>query len=283
MSWHCSRALVAAFSEATCSGGIASAPSSSTPTPEAYYWPDKTTEHSRLSRFGMTSEPLMADRGADLLMWFREAFLAKTYPPQARVTDWTASALACGRRWLGLLARFDHDSRSWRTPQFSLAGALDEFSETWPRSGSMRTGECWERQTLEPLTSGTESGLWPTPTANQFECRDMEALLARRERAKKKSGNGNGFGLTLANAVKLWPTPCARDYRHPGKSRMDRTGSKSGEVLPQIVGGPLNPPWVEWLMGWPSEWTDLRQSATDKFREWQQQHGACSLTEKEAA
>ena len=34
----------------------------------------------------------------------------------------------------------------------------------------------------------------------------------------------------------------------------------------------LNPEWVEWLMGWPLGWTDLKPLATDRFREWQQQH-----------
>ena len=26
--------------------------------------------------------------------------------------------------------------------------------------------------------------------------------------------------------------------------------------------------WVEWLMGWPLGWTDLRPLATDRFRQW---------------
>ena len=29
---------------------------------------------------------------------------------------------------------------------------------------------------------------------------------------------------------------------------------------------------VEWLMGWPIGWTELKPLAMDKFREWQQQH-----------
>ena len=37
-------------------------------------------------------------------------------------------------------------------------------------------------------------------------------------------------------------------------------------------GGQLNPPWVEWLMGWPIGSTDLKPLETDKFLQWQQQH-----------
>jgi DNA (cytosine-5)-methyltransferase 1 len=30
-------------------------------------------------------------------------------------------------------------------------------------------------------------------------------------------------------------------------------------------GGKLNPTWVEWLMGWPLEWTDLKPLETGRF------------------
>ena len=256
MSWHFSQALVAEFSEDTCLDGEQSVPLSSTPTPVAFYWPDKTTEHSRLSRFGMTSEPLTEDHGAALLTWFLEGFRVRTSALQAKVTASTVNEVGCGRKWLGLLARYDHDTSTWRTPQSSLVEGLDEFSETWPRWGSMRNGESWERMTVEPRTSASESGLWPTPVASDTGSRS------------KPYAQG---GTPLSLAVK-WPTPCARDYKHPGKSRLERTGGKQGEVLPQIVGGPLNPDWVEWLMGWPIGWTDLKPLETGRFQEWLQQH-----------
>jgi hypothetical protein len=39
------------------------------------------------------------------------------------------------------------------------------------------------------------------------------------------------------------------------------------------VGGPLNPHWTEWLMGWPEGWTDLKPLETDKFQKWLDAHG----------
>jgi DNA (cytosine-5)-methyltransferase 1 len=41
------------------------------------------------------------------------------------------------------------------------------------------------------------------------------------------------------------------------------------------VGGQLNPTWVEWLMGWPIEWTVYGRSVTDRFQLWQLSHGGC--------
>ncbi len=38
-------------------------------------------------------------------------------------------------------------------------------------------------------------------------------------------------------------------------------------------GGQLNPTWVEWLMGWPLGWSELKPLEMDKFRSWRQQHG----------
>jgi hypothetical protein len=57
----------------------------------------------------------------------------------------------------------------------------------------------------------------------------------------------------------LWPTPTATD--HKGGYR-DLNNPKNGEQLANQVGGQLNPTWVEWLMGFPLGWTDLRGLAT---------------------
>jgi len=258
MSWHCSQALGAEYSAVNCSDGGLFVQSNTTPMPETFYWPDKTTEHSRLSRFGMTCEPLTADRGAALLTWYLAGFHAKISAQPAKEMALTVSEVGSGRKWLGLLARYDQDTLTWKTPQCSLVEGLDEFSETWPRWGSMRNGESWERATAVPRTEESESGFWPTPTV----CGNYN-----------RPGASATSGMGLATAVKLWPTVCARDFRYPGKSRLERTGSKSGDVLPQVVGGPLNPDWCEWLMGWPIGQTELKPLETGRFQEWQRQHG----------
>ena len=164
MSWHCSRALVAEYSGDSSSGGERSAPSKSTPMPDQYYWPDKTIGHSRLSRFGMTSEPLTADRGEAVLTSFLAAFPARTLAPPGRAQESRASDPDCGWKWPGSSAKFDPASRTWRTRQCSLLGGLELFSETWPLWGSMRDGELCPQPIPAPLTCGSESGSLPTPT-----------------------------------------------------------------------------------------------------------------------
>jgi hypothetical protein len=75
----------------------------------------------------------------------------------------------------------------------------------------------------------------------------------------------------LAEVVKMWGTPKAQDSRH---ALRDRGKGNLGEQVSGLHnGGKLNPTWVEWLMGWPIGWTDLKPLAMDKCHCVQQQHG----------
>ena len=267
-------------------------------------------------------------------------------------------------------AHFDPDTSSWRTSQLSWGEDSSTSSPTWPRSGMTRNGTAFRLPPLAPRTSATGSGSWPTPSAavrNLSE--DPEVFLARREVLKERHHNGNGAGMPLEIAVKLWPTPRAMDGRGAGPGTADETlirrgpemnlpeavqanerglfptpmradGERQSErmmrgnptllgaarmwptpraseaehsgrrvsnhagqtgiaeavnetfrtpssrdwkgmsaesrrsrstgdptpTLPDQVGGQLNPTWVEWLMGFPTGWTDCGHSETRSCR-----------------
>ena len=261
MSWLFSQALVAEYSAATCSGGAPSAPLSVMPTQHKFWRNDKTMEPSQLSRFGLTCAVLTEDHGAALLTWFLADSRVRTYQLPGMATASMVLALDSGVKWRESSARYDLDSSTWKTHLCLWEEDLPWSSVTLPNWGMTRSGALFQHPTLERPISATGAGLWPTITVHGNH---------------NQPGSSKNAGWDLSAAVKLWPTPVRRDYRYPGKSRMERTGSKSGECLPQVVGGPLNPEWVEWLMGWPSGWTELKPLAMDKFREWQQQHSPCS-------
>jgi hypothetical protein len=290
MSWLFSQALVEEYLGVTCSDGEQFAPLSGNPTHLAYLPPDRMTAFSRLSRFGMTFKPLTAGRGEELLTLYLAAFHAKTSAPQERVQESMEPDPGCGVTWRELLARYDLNTSSWRTPQFSLLEDSIEFSETWPRWGLMRDGVSYQRQTLVPPTSETEYGLLPTPLAslgtnggpNQRDSSGRPGLQMAAmtwptpiSQDAKHSGyapSGPGKADKLSYAVVRWPTP--RAFMHK-----DSTTDRGKHNLGEVVGGKLNPTWVEWLMGWPLGWTDLKPLETDKFRSWQQQHGVSSSEE----
>src|SRR5205085_7284802 len=50
-----------------------------------------------------------------------------------------------------------------------------------------------------------------------FEAKDLDRLKQRRQECKQRTGNGNGFGVTLGQAAPLWlgawPTPVANDAK----------------------------------------------------------------------
>jgi hypothetical protein len=89
----------------------------------------------------------------------------------------------------------------------------------------------------------------------------------------RKDGRQN----QLPNVVKAFPTPKARDWKDgTSKGPEGWTGDLGKAVNPSKDGGSLNPTWVEWLMGWPLGWTDLKPSGTGKFQAWLRSHGESS-------
>jgi hypothetical protein len=97
------------------------------------------------------------------LMLFREAFHAPTLAQQEKAQELMESSQECGEKWRGSFTKYSPDSCSWKTHQCSLLGDLEEFSETWPKWGLMRNGECWEQPMLVQTTNVTGYGLSPTP------------------------------------------------------------------------------------------------------------------------
>ncbi|CAJ3155739.1 Uncharacterised protein [Burkholderia pseudomallei] len=250
MSFIFSRALVEESLQVNCGGTDAYAPLNLIPTPKQSSSRGKTTAPFLRSRFGMTFELLTADLGAELLTSWLAAFPAKTSAQPAPVMGLTASEADSGPKWLGSFAKYDPSASKWKTAQCSLLGDSDEFSETWPRWGSMRNGECYLRPIQMPLIYGNASGsevMWPTPTVH---------------------GNHN---MPCASASK-GSSPAALKR----KSGKDRSNDRIDHAVMASDGGQLNPEWVEWLMGWPIGHTALEPLETAKYREWLQQHSPFS-------
>lgn len=251
MSWLFSRALVEEFSEAACSDGEQSALSNSNPTLQAFCSPDKMMVYSRLSQSGMTYAPLTDDHGKDLLTWYQEAFLVKTFQSQEKDPALTVLVPGFGGKCTELLAKYDLDMSLWRTLPCSPRADLDIFSVTWPRAGMMRNGLCWGRTTWKPHMSGNVFG-----------------YLLKLPSLTKVRGEVNETPVRKSK-VRMLPTLTCQDAKNNGgPSQLKR----NSPPLNALVGGPLNPTWCEWLMGWPLEWTALKPLEMDKFQQWRRLH-----------
>lgn len=162
-----------------------------------------------------------------------------------------------------LYASFDLPTSFWKTAQGSLFADTQQLLPlAWPTWATWGPTGCWARPTAELPTAESDSGLWPTPVADDTGSR------------KAKYAQG---GTPLSLAVKLYPTPTAGNDKSGGYlAEWGGSGARktmSELVPPEEMFGPLNPEWVEWLMGWPIGWTDLKPLGTDKFREWLSAHG----------
>jgi len=165
MSWLFSQALVAEYSARTCLDGEPCAQLSVMPTPHKFWRKGKTMDASDLSRFGLTLRVLTDTHGEELLMSFLADFPAKTSAAPEKARASTGSAVACGEKVRGLLAKWNHGASYWKTAQCSLLGDSDEFSEIWPRWGLMRNGECWELgKPALPISATASGSSLPTPS-----------------------------------------------------------------------------------------------------------------------
>jgi hypothetical protein len=84
--------------------------------------------------------------------------------------------------------------------------------------------------------------LYPTPAV----CGNYN-----KKGASAKSGNG------LATVVKMLPTPTCNDSKNNAPPSQHVENGRNSAPLNVIAGGALNPVWVEWLMGFPPDWTSL--------------------------
>ena len=234
----------AACSERGCSDGIRLDTSNGTDTASKSSPPESAMDicHPRPSSLTCVSSysPVPLANIEDLRKWLLAAFHVRTLARQEKAEVLKRNAADCGVCSLQSFALFDRDSCSWKTPQLSLLGGLEKFSETWPRWGLMHDGECWEQGTSAEIATETEYGLWPAPRASDPLC----------------------VKFKRASIVKVIERP-----NRPLDLRLPYFLNLAGVPLSQY------PIAFEWTMGWPQGWTDLPQLETDKFRQWLGAHG----------
>ena len=141
--------------------------------------------------------------------------------PSARVRRRMGDAST--RDWF---AKYDPNSSSWKTRQYSLDGGLTALSGIWPKAGMTRNGRCYQLAEWVPHIHGSACSLWHTPTWTDAKpSGQKEAGMMRRYYA----------GESIPDTYKRLRSQLA---------------AKEGALLP------ANPTWLEWLMGFPTGWTE---------------------------
>lgn len=189
------------------------------------------------------------------------------------VTGSRGSGRASGKSTRGPFASYDRVTSSWRMLPTSSPTASTSFSGTWPTSGTMQNGVCSAQTMWAHHISAIASGLSPAapsvlPTTTPY------AICATNPTAHDTTSTTPTVPV-LAQIPARWPTPMARDGKGGYVGGRIRNGKVSWDQLDVAVqytsnqhktGGPLNPRWVEWLMGYPVGWLSCVVSATPSSR-----------------
>ncbi len=140
---------------------------------------------------------------------------ANPSPPQGSAKGQPTN-VTCGRPPGIPFVSFDPATHSWKTSlDLFPADILTRSSVTWPKSGMMHDGQCWERTILVPRISGTGSGYsLPTPSAVSYG-----------------TNQGGGMGRTgplrpsldTMARQNMWPTPSG--HRRGGGSHSTQPSS----------------------------------------------------------
>ena len=211
----------------------------------------------------------MSEQGYEQLTLFQAGSHASRFPlpgsDEARKMTVT-SGRRCAELYanfspLGYLVRMCLGSSIWHSTRCWL---------TWKISATPRNRLLFQLAVSMPHTDATGSQFWHTPKASDA---DMGMTAKTRGRPIEKSTHLQTQVYCVERG--LIPTPRASDHNQAPLNRYyspERERERDGgyraqlcelvEVTPRGRIGLLNPMWVEWLMGFPTGWTELDASET---------------------
>jgi hypothetical protein len=140
----------------------------------------------------------------------------------------------------------------WRTPDTCAGGTMSpEMSDYVAENKLKRPSGTHHSLRLQDQVRNPK--LWPTPRAREGNA---------GQPGSKGSIHNAERGYLDGMIQEQFPTPTQRDYKGARKPEtLKAKGRNATNSLPdhvrQETSGQLNPTWVEWLMGFPSGWTDL--------------------------
>ena len=158
-----------------------------------------------------------------------------------------------GRTSLELLHKKDPLGAFSKMFMVTLPWASTKCSLTWKPKATPQGRLLFQLAVSMPRTEETGSGLWATPRTTDGTGGPRK--LDEKGRRISQTNPDLVFGANLADQVKMWPTPTAQDAKNNG---VESQHNRNTKPLNAEIGGSLNPQWVEWLMGYPEGWTDLK-------------------------
>jgi hypothetical protein len=190
-----------------------------------------------------------------------------TVPPsigKTRGMDLSMRVVADQMKMYPTPTTIDHIDRKGMRPSRAAtnrkSGYLSEMIKMYP------TPQVDDSKNVNPspkrrMTLAKHVKMYPTPTASDIEggvAKDVQMKNGHFFRENKK---GERWGVKLRDAMSIYPTPTAHDSKNVTFPK-SQTGKSTvvGHMLKNKqnkVGGKLNPHFVEFLMGYPMNWTKI--------------------------
>ena len=162
---------------------------------------------------------------------------------------------------LGLLVRMLLESSAWHSTKCVL---------TWKQKVTKSSRLLFQLAVSMPRTEETEYGL----LRGGGRCGRPQEHQAEGQTTRRNACGHRDTGEQQISWVLFWPTPKANKV-HPMITDQNRQklSSRNKANLEEVIAGncgkatgQLNPAWVEWLMGYPMGWTELKDWATPSCR-----------------
>jgi len=236
------------------------------PTPRPYSWRGWKTRPWMKLLSGVTLQPSTADRGLELWIQSLVASPAKTCQSQeSRKESNKETGPGCSTNTAELFAKLDHDTFLSKTSQDSfLTEPCQPYSKSWPKWGSMRNGECFQRKMWEPRILENESSSWRTPSAS-------DPIGGVKDLNSEKYKNAEAPKIKLRDQSASWATPNTMDHlpqRSPEAlvkhARRPKSGKRPCNLREQVDPDAVR---IYANANWPTPCsTEVRQGYQDRSR-----------------
>jgi hypothetical protein len=262
--------------------------------PKEFCYPGWLMEQSQKLQSGQTCE-LLTDQCFQPLTSSMGDSPVRISVLQELEKAWKVCEAAFFTKLCGWPKKSSPNSYSLKMSQPSELEAWIAFSKNLPRQGMTVDGQCYPLRMWEPIIKEKDGFYLPSPTASDGT---MGAIIGKEDRFRyTKNGTirhyyktGKNRSLTLGRWVKFWPTPAASQIHKkirpqaPSEAKNEHgtmTVGEMGRRHPETIGGYLNPKWVEWLMGYPTEWTVLSPLVMPWFLSKRKRRSKSSCSEKD--
>jgi len=133
------------------------------------------------------------------------------------------------------------------------------YLRTWRVRTTPRGALVFQLKASVQNIKGNAFGLWRTPDGSTggSNIKGIRRCLDKNQPLLRPSGHAIQVRLTdQILEPRLYPTPTTQDSKNNGNPSQMRRNTKP---LNAVIGGKLNPNFVEFLMGFPMDWTKIDQ------------------------